>query len=523
MFANRDLVLLSALLAFFVWGCSHTSPPEERVERHPKGRAEADVRFLADDLLEGRGTPSRGLDVAAVYLANQLRGAGWAPGVSDGNYLQPYEFSVFDQGAAEYRVLINGVPIPRDEYLYISMGLRPDQTPVEFDLVLAGYGVSVPEEGVDDFKDLDVAGKAVVALLGAPWELDPLGILDPAHAVGKSVQIFGRNGAMLVYVTAELSDPALTTPSAEIGFHAPFSTLPLAQLLENPRSMAFVPMLMIGPAVFDRVLAEAARGTYDELQARLTQGQSVAKALSATVRMEIVAETTRGTANNVIGILPGTDPALRDEWVILSAHYDALGVRPGVPPGEDAISNGADDDASGTAAVLETARRLAAAGPMKRSVMVALFSGEEKGLMGSAHYTAHPLAPLGQTVVNINVDQVGRSGGTVQALSPGSEGLFQTAVESGKAAGVTVIPDQNPTWRMSYYFDSYNFAKNDVSHITIFTANHEDYHQPGDEAEKIQFDELEKVVDMVTGLAEHYGRGAKKPNYRRPEWFLTPK
>jgi len=510
---RATIVVASAVLVSSILGCAPV--------QHPEGRVEADVRFLADDLLEGRGTPSRGLDVAALYLANQLRAAGWEPG-NDGSYLQSFEVSVFDPTAAEYRVSINGVPIPRNEFLFLSFGLRPEQTPVEFDLVFAGYGVSVPEEGVDDFEDLEVSGKAVVAFLGAPWDLDPHVIHAPDHGVGKVVQVGVRNGSMLVYVTGEISDAPPATPSAELGLITAYANLPLTQLIEDPRTAAFsVPFLAIGPAVFDRTLAEAAGGTYEELQALLAQGQPVTKDLSASARIEIDVETTQQSTSNVIGILPGTDPALREEWVILTAHYDHIGVFP-VSPGEDGICNGADDNASGTAAVLEVARRLGAAGPMKRSVMVAFLSGEDMGLLGSAHYAAHPLAPLGQTVVDINVDMVGRSQGNAQALAPGCDALFEKAVESGAAAGLTIIPDQQPTWRVNYFLDSYHFARNDVPLISIFTALHEDYHQPSDEVEKIRFGELEKIVEMVTDLAGHYAGGAEKPAYQRPEWFLTP-
>ena len=160
MSARRTLLIAAVAMTPILWGCEQ--------ESYPEGRVEADVRFLADDLLEGRLTPSHGLEVAALYLANQLRAAGVEPG-NDGSYFQPYEVGVFNPMEAEYRISINGVTIPRSVYLFLSLGLRPEQTPVEYDLVFAGYGVSVPEEGVDDFAGLDVEGKGVVALLGAPW------------------------------------------------------------------------------------------------------------------------------------------------------------------------------------------------------------------------------------------------------------------------------------------------------------------------------------------------------------------
>ncbi len=505
--------VVSVILLSSLCGCAQ--------EQFPEGRVEADLRFLADDLLEGRATPSRGLDVAALYLANRLRAAGWEPG-HKGSYLQDFEVSVFDTASAEYLVSINGIPIERSEFVLLPFGLRPEQTPVEFDLVFAGHGVYVPEEGVDDFQDLEVAGKAVVVLLGAPWELDPRVIHAPDHGAGKAVQVGVRNGAMLIYVSEEFSDPPPSEISAETGLLRAIASGHLTQLVEDMHGSAFSgPCLVIGPAVFDSLLAEVAGGTYHELQERLARGASIAEDLSASVRIEIDAETTRHSTSNVIAALPGADPVLRDEWVVLTAHYDHVGTHD-VPPGEDGIFNGADDNASGTAAVLEVARRLAVFGPMKRSVMVAFLSGEDSGLLGSAHYAAHPIAPLDRTVVDINVDMVGRSQGTAQALAPGCDELFEMAVESGTAAGLTIIPDQQPTWRLAYFLDSYHFARNDVPFISVFTALHEDYHQPSDEAEMIRFDELEKIVEMVTHLARHYAAGAERPAYHRPEWFLTP-
>lgn len=505
---------------FFVfsllWGCAQDAPG------FPEGRAEADLRFLADDLLEGRGTPSRGLDVAALYLANQLREAGWEPGGAEG-YFQPYEVGVYDPATAEIRISLNGVVLEESQYLFMSFGLRPGETPVEYDLVFAGHGVSVPEEGADDFEGIDVEGKAVVALLGAPWELDPHVLHAPDHAIGKAVQAHVRGARMLVYVTEELSEGFSGTPGDEVGFLSVYANSPLTHMMENARTSAInTPFLCIGSDVFDEMLAPVAGGTYAEFQERMGQGEKVGGDLPATVRIEIEADVPRSIAKNVVALLPGTDPALRDEWLVLTAHYDHLGSFD-APPGEDGIFNGADDNASGTAAVLEVARRLSTAGPLDRSVAVALVSGEEMGLLGSAYYTWHPPVPIDQTVLNINVDMVGRSDGTAQAVTPASEELFEKAVEFGQTAGITVLQDQQPTWRLSYFTDSYHFARHDIPAIFLFTALHADYHQVSDEIEKIEFEGFARIVDVISSLTEYYAKGAPLPAYERPAWFLTSK
>jgi hypothetical protein len=500
--------------------CSFSCTPDQ--PDFPEGRAEADLRFLADDLLEGRGTPSKGLDVAALYLANQLRAAGWDP-PPGGDYFQPYEVGIFDPAAAEISISLNGVALEAGQYAFMSMGLRPDETPVEYDLVFVGHGVSVPEEGADDFQGLDVEGKAAVALLGAPWELDPHVIHAPDHGIGKMVQTAVRGGQLLVYVSEEYSAGFEGTPGDEVGLINTYAHSPLTQLLENSRTSAFnIPVLVIGSDVFDQVLAGVAGGTYAELQDRIRGGESVRGDIAASVRIEIGAETRRGIAHNVLAVLPGSDRVLRDEWIVLTAHYDHLGAYD-APPGEDGIFNGADDNASGTAAVVEVARRLAAVGPLDRSVAVALVSGEEMGLIGSAVYAWHPPVPLEQTVLNINVDMVGRSDGTAQAVIPGSDELFAKAVEMGERVGMTVIPDQQPTWRLSYFTDSYHFAKNDIPAIFLFTSLHSDYHQPSDEIDKIEFEEFGKIVDVIGALARYYAEGNPLPAYERPVWFLTPR
>jgi len=509
----RTLSVLSCTILFAASACTPDQPGV------PLERAEADLRFLSNDLLEGRGTPSRGLDIAALYLANQLRAAGWTP-PANGDYLQPYEVGVFNPAAAEIQVSINGIPLEESQYIFVSFGLRPEETPVEYDMVMAGYGVSIPEREVDDFHDLDVAGKAVVAFNGAPWELEPNTMQAPDRSGGKGTGAALRGADMFLYVTEEFSPEFPGTPDPEVDFLNNYAQVTLTQLIENPKTAAFtVPFLVLGPEGFDQTLAEKAGGTYAEIQARLATGEFVAAEIPATIRIEVNVENVRGLASNVVATLPGTDSELRDEWVILTAHYDHLGAYD-APPGEDGIFNGADDNASGTAAVLEVARRLAASGELKRSVAVAFFSGEEMGLLGSAHYSEHPPVPIDQTVLCINVDGVGRSEGTVEALTPGSEELERTAIRLGRGLGFRVLPDQQPNVHWIYYLDSYHFAKQDVPSISFSAAGNDDYHQPSDEVGKIRFEEFNQIVDVIEALAKHYAGGSALPTYARPRWFL---
>jgi len=298
---------------------------------------------------------------------------------------------------------------------------------------------------------------------------------------------------------------------------APSVTIPE---FDGMPTWAVGPTLIITPSVFDKTLARETSGTYAEWKDRLSKEDYNAKALSSKLEIHIDAQPRDGQTSNVVAVLPGTDPELSDEWVVLTAHYDHLGHFE-APAGEDGIFNGADDNASGTAAVLEMARRLAMESPPRRSVLVALVTGEERGLLGSAYYAAHPLVPLEKIVVDINADMVGRSTGTLGALAAGCDELVEIATEIGKTKGIDVLPDQHPSWRLAYFTDSYHFSRFDIPAVTLFTDLHQDYHQTSDEIELINFENLEIILEVIYELTNHYAQGGEKPIVQRPEWYLT--
>ncbi|NIO48429.1 MAG: M28 family peptidase [Candidatus Aminicenantes bacterium] len=484
-------------------------------------RIEASIRFLADDLLEGRGTPSRGLEVSALYLATELRGAGWQP--ADGeSYFQTYSLRDFAPQQARYHISINGIKLDSKDFYFLPFGMDPGRTPVQHDLVFAGYGIYAPEKGVDDFAGVDIKNKAVVSLFGAPWELDPHVIHAYDRAVGKSIHVTVRKGALLVYVSEEFESSPDSPASAEVAFFREMAYVDLAYLPEfqGKPTIGMGPVLGISPDVFDKTLAEAADGTYAQWKERLIKGKHKAHPLKAAIDVHIQVKPKESKASNVVALLRGSDPSLRDEWIVLTAHYDHLGYHE-VPEGQDGIWNGADDNASGTAAVLEIARRLAEGKPPRRSILVVLTSGEERGLLGSAHYSIHPLIPKDKVIININVDMVGRSTGKVYCISTGCEDIYKKTAEIGKKIGVTSLPDPFPTWRLVYLIDSYHFARLDVPFIQFMTEFHKDYHQPSDEISHIQFEELGKIFEVMYELADYYAQGGERPALKRPQWFLT--
>jgi hypothetical protein len=355
-------VLAASLAASSTAGTIAGSTPDTAAQ----SRLEADVRFLADDLLEGRATPSRGLDIAALYLANQLRAAGWEPAHGD-SYFQDLAVATFAPSRARQRIRLNGQDLEPSEYVLFPQSFDPRRTPLRLDLVFAGHGVFLPERGVDDYAGLDVTGKAVVALLGAPWPLDPAIIHAPDRAVGKDVSATVRGARLLVYASEDFAAESPT--SAEVAVLRHYAEAPVAFLpeMEGRPSWAAGPCLAVTPSAFDRALAGLAGGRYSDLRQRLAAGERLGHPLPATVEIVAEAQVEERAAANVVAALRGGDPVRRDEWIVLSAHYDHVG-RAEVPAGRDGIYNGADDNASGTAAVLEVARRLAVSPrPSRRS------------------------------------------------------------------------------------------------------------------------------------------------------------
>jgi Zn-dependent M28 family amino/carboxypeptidase len=248
--------------------------------------------------------------------------------------------------------------------------MNPELTPMKYDLVFAGYGIFAPEKNVDDFAGAEVKGKAVVSLLAAPWPLDPAVVHAYDRAVGKSVHVTVRGGKLLVYVSEEIEAPPEAPSSAEVGFLREYSKIPLAYLPEfqGKPTMAVCPSLIIIPSAFDKTLAKLTGGTYADWKKRLPTKKFKTQTLNASIEIRVETKPQEGKACNVVAMLSGTDSSLKDEWVVLTAHYDHLGFHE-APPSQDGIYNGADDNASGTAAVLEIARRLAEARP-RRSLLI---------------------------------------------------------------------------------------------------------------------------------------------------------
>jgi Zn-dependent M28 family amino/carboxypeptidase len=241
--------------------------------------------------------------------------------------------------------------------------------------------------------------------------------------------------------------------------------------------------------------------------------------LTATLDVKEIV-TSRQTAPNTIGILPGTDPKLRNEYVLFSAHMDHIGITPGQP---DSINNGADDDASGTTAVMELAEAFSRADARpRRSLIFLTVSGEEKGLWGSRYFSEHPVVPLKDVVADINIDMIGRNWpDTIVAIGKEHSDLGATLNRVNAAhpeLGMTAIDDRWPEERFYFRSDHYNFARKGVPILFFFNGVHEDYHRPSDSPDKIEPEKEARIIRLIFYLGEEVASAAERPKWK-PESY----
>lgn len=459
----------------------------------------AHVRLLADDLMEGRETGMRGQKLAAAYIASQFQTLGLAPISNDAAhpYFQTFELkstSIEPQGLI---IQSGGEEIRVARGQFGVRGYGSGEPSFAGEVVFVGYGVN--SDVYDDYKGVDVKDRWLLTLDGEPKIAnDAL----PKSALGRFSRFRNarKQGARGIIV---LSDKASTA--------APETSLSLPGSTEEER--AFMPFVMLSPEEHQRVFGRF----LDRIAAARTSiaaGQPASFALD-DFTLNFKAERKDGTVTteNVGAILPGTDPLLKDQYLVLTAHYDHEGVHDGQ------VYNGADDNASGTATMLLAAEHLRGV-DRKRSILFLLLTGEERGLLGSEYFVANSVVPLDQIVANINVDMIGRSADGRFGLIP-SEGkdvttlnaLAQNVNDTGKL-GMKFRVDMDQFHERS---DHYNFTKSGVPALFFFTGVHEDYHQPGDDWDKLHYDEMTTFFNFFRTLVQTVANDPSKPA------FLTPR
>jgi Peptidase family M28/PA domain len=474
------------------------------------------IKFLSADELKGRGNGSAGLESAGDYIAEQFKAVGLEPG-SGQDWFQPFQLNVgLTVGATnKLSIATKGRTVSfalGESYYPLSAPSNEDSTKPstelrELSLVFAGYGLAVPDIGYDDYRDIDVSGKAVLIFSHEPQERDANSKMNgtrpmPQTTLSAKAALARSKGARILLV---VSDPTHKVDDAPYALFGP-----------DPEAEDHgIPVL--------RIRRSEAQPLLDAWQleavARQIDGDLVprSRALAdGTVDYTEYLAKNRRTVRNVVGVLPGNDPARANEAIVIGAHYDhvGLGGRLSVTPdraGE--IHNGADDNASGTAAIIEIARAaVAERSRFPRTLIFVAFAGEERGLLGSAHYVNAPRVPVENTIAMLNLDMVGRANGSVDVSgldsAPSIESDLKAAIKA--SASTLKIKREGPGAGRS---DDYNFLVRRIPAINFFTGFHNDYHRPGDDWQKIDTAGTSQVADLALELAAALANRTTRPEF----------
>jgi len=486
---------------------------QQPVELIRANHLKADIFFLAADEMAGRKTASNEARIAANYAASEFLRLGLKPLGDNDTYFQTYDLvkAVQDDAAISLTAQFTGI----EKTYQINHDFDPDfssntSTIATAPVVFLGYGIGAPEYGYNDLSGIDLKGKIALILSHEPQEFDEhskfKGKWNTLHAYGDSkFEVLRKAGAAGVLVIRE-SNPH-RPPDKPSGPHDWDMTTPLYALAGRTLDL---PIDDINEDVADELLATSGK-TVASLQraidASFRPQSFVVPGVTVTIRKELK-ERQVVHGRNVIAMLEGSDPALKKEYVIVSAHYDHVGVVQG------RIYRGADDNASGVAGVLEVARAYALGKVKpKRSVVFLLFDSEEEGLLGAFYYVSHPVLPLGQTVAVLNSDMIGRDENTptwpnIAATSHNSVNLTGTLYNPELRQ---VIEQSNHDIHLDLDFktdtsdpeewfdrsDHFPFAVNSVPMVLFTTGEHADYHTENDTWDKSNYPKLEKIARLI--------------------------
>jgi Zn-dependent M28 family amino/carboxypeptidase len=420
------------------------------------------VKFLADDSLEGRNTGSEGLRKAQAYAVEQLQKAGFEPAGTDGFY-QPIRFTQFqvDESKSSLALVANGQsqPISFSDDAFISSRATRSSVNVDAPLVFIGYGLKIPEKNLDELADVDLKGKIVVYLAGSPSDI-PTALAShyqTAPERWKSLHSAGAIGSIAIFNPASMDIP---WSRISVNRNQPSMDLADPEFYETPGLQLGV---TFNPASAEKLFAGSGH-TFAEIAA-LGKDRKPLPHFPLTVSLDAkaVIQTTAVESANIVAKLPGSDPVLKNEFVVLSAHIDHLGI--GAPINGDRIYNGAMDDGSGSALVLDEAASLKAhPEQVRRSLLLLLVTAEEKGLLGSKYFAAHPTVPLKSIVADVNVDMflpiVPLKILKVEGIEESDLGSRAAAI--AQSMGIKPIADPEPLRNAFIRSDQYSFIKKGV-------------------------------------------------------------
>ncbi len=497
---RRAVLCLAAILVVVpLVGCA--SELEKRFQTH--------IDYLASDALTGRGVGTPGIELSADYIGKQFESLGLAPAGDKGTYFATFPLTLERKLTDKSRLAFSGDTRPRELHVdFVPFAFSSND---EFDggIVFCGYGAVAPDKKWDDFHDLDLEGNVAMILRGEPdsWADENGYPSQRAMLQNKVYNAKDRGAVAVLFVNRRDKD------------HEEDTLTPFQARSTNAYG---VPAFHITRAMADEMLTAGGLNTIDQLQQRLDAGHFASgwlahQTVSGTAGFKKITTRTR----NVQAMWKGAGPHA-DEVVVLGAHYDHLGIRKPMmrrfkagkvvdSDEKPQIHNGADDNASGVSGLIEIARMFSEAPPPDRSILFIAFTGEESGLLGSAHYAENPTVALDKTATMLNMDMIGRmpsQARTVEVFgSESGEGLPDLLRRESQRVGVNVLPTGDNGGRS----DHASFIRKQVPAMHFFTGQHSDYHKPTDDSYKINAKGGAKVATLVYRVANDIANLDQQP------------
>ncbi|MBC8182428.1 M28 family peptidase [candidate division KSB1 bacterium] len=511
-------ILASILSISSIFG--QNTIPEEGLAAISADTMYAQVAYMASDELMGRNTPSPGLDSCAFFIANYFKYCGLKPIENANGYFQ--DVPLLKTKLAETQKLsltVNGTEtayeIKKD---FVPVHLTANRE-VTAPVVFVGYGITATEYNYDDYGNIDVNGKIVLVFTNEPQEKDTSSVFKGAKSTdhsklnNKVMNAIDHGAVGFIYVSnpsRRFRRPPNAWPS--LMRNAPKDAIPLT-LGEKQENKIVV--MRIGKKLSDAIFSVSQltmKDVHEKIDADLKPQSFELKNVSATLVTNL--DSDKFMSQNVVGLLEGSDPELKDEIVVIGGHYDHLGAR-----NDTTIYNGADDNASGTAGVMATAKAFFSCSEKpKRSILFMAFAGEEKGLFGSRYYVGtDPLFPLENTVAMINLDMISRNDTSEVEVYGWSKSEEMKQVFLNANELVNLPHEFKDEKGMRGGSDHMSFGRKDIPYLFFITGLHKDYHKPTDTVEKILPEKMAKVARIAFGCVWQAANMDGRPKFTDDE------
>ena len=527
-------------------GCAVESDQKPASSGITEAQLKGHIRFLSDDMLEGRGTGARGGELAAKYIAAQLEAIGAKGAGENGSFFQPVSLVGVKADPNTTLTVSGGSGGATETFKFADdfvafTGAQTESVNVDADLIFVGYGIDAPGQRWNDYKgDIDYKGKILVMLVNDP----PATASEPDLFGGKALTYFGRwtykyeeaarrgaAGAILLHTDESAGYPwgVVRTSNGSWRFdieRKQGDTTPFLQFRSWVTDATAQRMMKLAGQDLAALRAKAATREFQPVN------------LGLKAKLDLKSEVKHVAAPNVVGVLEGTDPTLKNEYVVYSAHWDHLGI--GAPNKDgDTIYNGALDNASGVACVLAIADVLAKQRP-KRSSLFLFPTAEEQGLLGAEWYSKHPVVPLDKTAADVNLDSMNVLGPTSDFIPLGAERSTLKAIVDHVAEEMhlRVSPDARPEQGSFFRSDHFPFAKVGVPSISLKEGNEyvghpkewgeeqfkayntAHYHQPSDEMrDSWNFNGMIQSAEIALAIGRHISDTPEKPHFNSGDEF----